>query len=95
MPSQILHVWILGKEYNTLSFEYTPNLNYYGDKVTAHLSVIDKDTFEVIYETDDLVKGQTGIAEVDVKNHENIRIQLIPTDGYVAQVFLKDIYLSD
>ena len=85
----------LGKEYNSLSFKYTPNLNYYGENVTAHLSVIDKDTFEVIYETDDLVKGQTGIAEVDVKNHENIRIQLIPTDGYVAQVFLKDIYLSD
>lgn len=85
----------LGKDYNTLSFKYTPNLNYYGDMVKTHLSIIDKDTFEVIYETDDLVRGQTGIAEVDVKDHENIRIQLIPTDGYIAQVFLKDIYLSD
>ncbi len=85
----------IGTEYNTLSFKYTPNQSLFYSNDVFHIAVIDKDTFETIYETEDLVVGKTGEAVVDVTGHKNIRLQVVATSGNAGQVLIKDIILSN
>ena len=85
----------VGSEYNTISFTYTSGTTYFGDNTKIHFSLIDKDTFETFYESDDVVKGQSNRVDVDITNHKNIRMQLIATEGNVVDVYVKDVLLSN
>ena len=85
----------VGSEYNTISFTYTSGTTYFGDNTKIHFSLIDKDTFETFYESDDVVKGQSNRVDVDITNHKNIRMQLKATEGNVVDVYVKDVLLSN
>lgn len=85
----------VGTEYNTLTFTHAGSPQLYPDYVTAHYELIDKDTFETFYVGNDIAKNQSSTEVVDISNHKNIRIQFVPEGSAVAQVFVKDVVLSN
>ncbi|MBO4701844.1 MAG: hypothetical protein J5625_04180 [Lachnospiraceae bacterium] len=87
--------YYVGSEYDTLSFTYTSGTTYFGDNTKIHFVLIDKDTFETFYESEDVVKGQSTTVDVDISNHKNIRMQLKATEGNVVDVYVKDVLLSN
>lgn len=87
--------YYVGSEYDTFSFTYTSGTTYFGDNTKIHFVLIDKDSFETFYESDNVVKGQSTRVDVDIKNHKNIRMQLKATEGNVVDVYVKDVLLSN
>ncbi len=85
----------VGTEYNTLTITYGPRPGYYYDDSNVYVRVIDKDTFDVILETDKIAVGQSNTLDVDLTNHKNIRIQFIQEGSRVHYLLAKDVILSN
>jgi hypothetical protein len=85
----------VGSEYNTLTFTYGPRTGYYYDTSEVYVRIIDKDTFDVILETDKIVVGQSNTIDVDITNHKNIRIQFVEDKNGIEYLMVKDVILSN
>lgn len=94
-PDPVCMDYRIGSEYSKLSFKCTFRKGWYSQNSEVFVRVIDKDTFEVIGETD-TIKGKNGItAEIDVTGHRNIRLQFVEAKPSAEQILIKDIMLSE
>lgn len=85
----------IGSEYSKLSFTCGTWPGRYGENSSVFVRVIDKDTFDVIYESENIVANHSISCDVDITNHKNIRLQFIQVSKDVEYSMIKDVILSD
>lgn len=85
----------IGSEYSKLSFTCGTWPGRYNSNSAVFIRVIDKDTFDVIYESENIVANKSIKCDVDVTNHKNIRIQFVQVGDSVEYSIIKDVVLSN
>ncbi len=89
-----VYIDINATSYNKLSFSFT-NGHQFSDSTIAKVQVYDRDTDELLYESDKVERRHTKTAEVDITGHSNIRLKFIDESNNYYNIVLKDIILSD
>ena len=85
----------VGTEYNTMTFTYGQRPGNYYKSPDIYVRIIDKDTFDLILETDILGDAQSNTIDVDITDHKNIRIQFVEDRNGAEYLILKDVILSN
>lgn len=85
----------IGSEYSKLTFTTGTWPGKYNANASVFIRVIDKDSFDVIYESESMTADHSISHEIDVTGHKNIRIQFIQVDKGVDYSLIKDVCLSD
>ena len=85
----------IGSEYSKLSFTCGTWPGRFDANSSVFIRVIDKDTFDVIYESENIVANQSIKCDVDITNHKNIRLQFVQVGQSVEYSIIKDIKISN
>ena len=67
----------------------------YNDSSILKIQVVDKDTKELLYETEPLELDHITSAEVDITGHTNIRLKVIDENNRACYCGVKEIVLRD
>lgn len=90
-----IYIDLKAESYNTLSFKAEESHFHYQGNSVIKIQVIDKDTNELLYETDPLVLDHIETAKVDITGHTNIRLNVIDENNGACYCGIKEIVLSD
>lgn len=90
-----VYIDLTAESYNTLSFKAEMSHYMYNDSSVLKIQVFDKDTNELLYETEQLVLDHITYATVDITGHTNIRLNVIDENNRACYCGIKEIVLSD
>ena len=89
------YIDIEGSSYKTLSFTTISALANNKDNTTVKIQVVNKDTEELLYESDELEPGYPVDVEVNIRDIDNIRMNLIDEENGYSTCFITNLYLKD
>lgn len=91
-----VYIDLTAESYNTLSFKAETSHIMYNDSSVLKIQVVDKDTKELLYETEPLELDHITSAEVDITGHTNIRLKVIDENNRACYYCgVKEIVLRD
>ena len=90
-----IYIDLTAESYNTLSFKAEMSHVMYQGNSILKIQVIDKDTNELLYETEQLELDHITSADVDITGHTNIRLNIIDENNRACYCGVKEIVLSD
>ncbi len=89
------YIDIEGSSYKTLIFTAISALANNKDDTTVKIQVVNKDTEEILYESDELEPGYPVDVEVNIRDIDNIRMNLIDEENGYSTCFITNLYLKD
>lgn len=90
-----IYIDLTAESYNTLSFKAEASHVMHYDSNIIKIRVTDKDTNELLYETEQLELDHITSAKVDITGHTNIRLNVIDENNGACYCGIKEIVLSD
>ncbi len=90
------YIDIAAKSYNTLSFDFYSTGEMFWDTTELAVQVVDNETGEVLFESENVKAGQTQHIEVDITGRDSIRLLFIDAHngacyGRISNLILKDL----
>ena len=90
------YIDIAAKSYNTLSFDFYSTGEMFWDYTELSVQVIDNESGEVLFESENVKVGQTQHIEVDITGRDSIRLLFIDAHngacyGRISNLILKDL----
>lgn len=90
-----IYIDLTAESYNTLSFKAEESHVMYQGNSIIKIQVIDKDTNELLYETEQLELDHITTTMVDITGHTNIRLNVIDENNRACYCGIKEIVLTD